>query len=180
MVRVGGVDAGDVVEQLVERLVLDGRAGGCRCRAERIKFDGRGTPDRATEDDLASNDPVFEDDIQVAANARMSAAASLRSFPIEASGSLPGTAGIGPEATVSCRTRMYLTWRTRSQRCVWGDLLANAELGGTVQLWEWSGDEGATTFSYWRRDSGTRASPGVAQRCGALAERQWSTPEQRT
>ena len=27
------------------------------------------------------------------------------------------------------------------------DLLANAELGGTVQLWEWIGD-GATTFSY--------------------------------
>lgn len=24
----------------------------------------------------------------------------------------------------------------------------NAELGGTVQLWEWIGDEGATTFSY--------------------------------
>jgi len=29
-----------------------------------------------------------------------------------------------------------------------GDLLANAELGGSVQLWEWIGDEGATTFSY--------------------------------
>ena len=29
-----------------------------------------------------------------------------------------------------------------------GDLLANAELAGTVQLWEWIGDEGATTFSY--------------------------------
>ncbi len=28
-----------------------------------------------------------------------------------------------------------------------GRLLANAELGGTVQLWEWIGD-GATTFSY--------------------------------
>ncbi len=28
-----------------------------------------------------------------------------------------------------------------------GMLLANAELGGTVQLWEWIGD-GATTFSY--------------------------------
>lgn len=27
-------------------------------------------------------------------------------------------------------------------------LLPNAELGGTVQLWEWIGDEGATTFSY--------------------------------
>ncbi len=27
------------------------------------------------------------------------------------------------------------------------DLLANAEIGGTVQLWEWIGD-GATTFSY--------------------------------
>ena len=29
-----------------------------------------------------------------------------------------------------------------------GDLLSNAELGGTVQLWEWIGDDGATTFSY--------------------------------
>lgn len=29
-----------------------------------------------------------------------------------------------------------------------GDLLPNAELGGTVQLWDWIGDEGATTFSY--------------------------------
>jgi len=28
-----------------------------------------------------------------------------------------------------------------------GDLVPNAELGGTVQLWEWIGD-GATTFSY--------------------------------
>ena len=27
------------------------------------------------------------------------------------------------------------------------DLVKNAELGGTVQLWEWIGD-GATTFSY--------------------------------
>ena len=26
--------------------------------------------------------------------------------------------------------------------------LANAELAGTVQLWEWIGDQGATTFSY--------------------------------
>jgi len=29
-----------------------------------------------------------------------------------------------------------------------GDVLPNAELGGSVQLWEWIGDEGATTFSY--------------------------------
>jgi predicted peroxiredoxin len=29
-----------------------------------------------------------------------------------------------------------------------GRLLPNAELAGTVQLWEWIGDEGATTFSY--------------------------------
>ena len=27
-------------------------------------------------------------------------------------------------------------------------LLPNAEIAGTVQLWEWIGDEGATTFSY--------------------------------
>lgn len=29
-----------------------------------------------------------------------------------------------------------------------GHLLANAEIGGTVPMWEWIGDEGATTFSY--------------------------------
>ena len=29
-----------------------------------------------------------------------------------------------------------------------GHLVASAELGGSVQLWEWIGDEGATTFSY--------------------------------
>ena len=27
-------------------------------------------------------------------------------------------------------------------------LLPNAELAGSVQVWEWIGDEGATTFSY--------------------------------
>jgi predicted peroxiredoxin len=27
-------------------------------------------------------------------------------------------------------------------------LVPNAELAGTVQMWEWIGDEGATTFSY--------------------------------
>ena len=29
-----------------------------------------------------------------------------------------------------------------------GDLVGHAELGGTVPMWEWIGDEGATTFSY--------------------------------
>jgi predicted peroxiredoxin len=29
-----------------------------------------------------------------------------------------------------------------------GGLVANAELAGTVPLWQWIGDEGATTFSY--------------------------------
>jgi hypothetical protein len=29
-----------------------------------------------------------------------------------------------------------------------GDLLSNAELGGTVPMWEWIGDEPANTFSY--------------------------------
>lgn len=28
------------------------------------------------------------------------------------------------------------------------NLIANAEVAGTVQLWEWVGDEAATTFSY--------------------------------
>jgi len=27
-------------------------------------------------------------------------------------------------------------------------LVKNAELGGTVPMWQWIGDEGATTFSY--------------------------------
>lgn len=27
-------------------------------------------------------------------------------------------------------------------------LLANAELNGTIPMWQWIGDEGATTFSY--------------------------------
>ncbi|GAA0970930.1 hypothetical protein GCM10009555_020730 [Acrocarpospora macrocephala] len=27
-------------------------------------------------------------------------------------------------------------------------LIKNAELGGTVPMWQWIGDEGATTFSY--------------------------------
>jgi predicted peroxiredoxin len=29
-----------------------------------------------------------------------------------------------------------------------GDLISNAEIAGTVPLWAWIGDEGATTFSY--------------------------------
>lgn len=29
-----------------------------------------------------------------------------------------------------------------------GDLLDNAELGGTLPMWDWIGDEAATTFSY--------------------------------
>lgn len=29
-----------------------------------------------------------------------------------------------------------------------GALVGNAELGGTIPMWEWIGDEGATTFSY--------------------------------
>jgi predicted peroxiredoxin len=29
-----------------------------------------------------------------------------------------------------------------------GDLLSNAEVGGTVVMWKWIGDDGATTFSY--------------------------------
>ncbi len=29
-----------------------------------------------------------------------------------------------------------------------GSLAANASLGGTVQLWEWIGDDAAVTFSY--------------------------------
>jgi predicted peroxiredoxin len=29
-----------------------------------------------------------------------------------------------------------------------GQLIKGAELGGTVPMWQWIGDEGATTFSY--------------------------------
>jgi predicted peroxiredoxin len=29
-----------------------------------------------------------------------------------------------------------------------GDLIAGAELAGTVPMWEWIGDEGTTSFSY--------------------------------
>jgi hypothetical protein len=29
-----------------------------------------------------------------------------------------------------------------------GELLPNADVGGTVVMWQWIGDEGATTFSY--------------------------------
>ena len=29
-----------------------------------------------------------------------------------------------------------------------GDLIPSADLAGSVQLWEWIGDDGATTFSY--------------------------------
>ncbi|WP_046469724.1 DsrE family protein [Allosalinactinospora lopnorensis] len=29
-----------------------------------------------------------------------------------------------------------------------GRLITNAEIGGTVPLWQWIGDEGAVTFSY--------------------------------
>jgi predicted peroxiredoxin len=29
-----------------------------------------------------------------------------------------------------------------------GALVANAEVAGTIPLWQWIGDEGATTFSY--------------------------------
>ena len=29
-----------------------------------------------------------------------------------------------------------------------GNLIGNAEMGGTVPMWEWIGDEAATTFSY--------------------------------
>jgi predicted peroxiredoxin len=29
-----------------------------------------------------------------------------------------------------------------------GQLVGNAEIGGTVPLWQWIGDEGADTFSY--------------------------------
>ena len=29
-----------------------------------------------------------------------------------------------------------------------GDLLADAAIGGTVPMWQWIGDDGATTFSY--------------------------------
>ena len=35
-----------------------------------------------------------------------------------------------------------------SRRLDKATLVKNAELGGTVPMWQWIGDEGATTFSY--------------------------------
>lgn len=35
-----------------------------------------------------------------------------------------------------------------SRRLDKAELIPNAELGGTVPMWQWIGDEGATTFSY--------------------------------
>jgi hypothetical protein len=29
-----------------------------------------------------------------------------------------------------------------------GNLLSNSEIGGTIPLWQWIGDEGATTFRF--------------------------------
>jgi len=29
-----------------------------------------------------------------------------------------------------------------------GNLIGNAEIGGTVPMWQWIGDDGAVTFSY--------------------------------
>ena len=48
-------------------------------------------------------------------------------------------------------------------------LIAGAELQGTVPMWAWIGDEGATTFSYWARhgppvQGDTRSPVGSAHR----------------
>jgi len=73
---------------------------------------------------------------------------------------LDGTAaGVAVTAARPCRParggtsrRAAATWSARSasnaKQLDRGGLLANAELAGSVQLWEWIGDEGATTFSY--------------------------------
>src|SRR5260370_769519 len=49
-----------------------------------------------------------------------------------------------------------------------GGLLSNAELAGSGQLWEWTGDEGATTCSYGRAPDSCRLAaatrPGRARR----------------
>jgi hypothetical protein len=39
-----------------------------------------------------------------------------------------------------------MSTNTRQMDTSW--LPADAEAGGTVPMWEWIGDEGATTFSY--------------------------------
>ena len=47
---------------------------------------------------------------------------------------------------------MDATWSARSASTHGnldkGALLHNAELGGTVPMWQWIGDDGATTFSF--------------------------------
>ena len=35
-----------------------------------------------------------------------------------------------------------------ARKCDKSQLVGNAELAGTVPMWQWIGDEGATTFSY--------------------------------
>jgi predicted peroxiredoxin len=44
-----------------------------------------------------------------------------------------------------------------------GQLIDNAEQGGTVPMWQWIGDDGATTFSYGPPD---RETPASRQRSG--------------
>ena len=51
------------------------------------------------------------------------------------------------KAVVSLSTGHALDGEAAGVACA-GGLLPNAELAGSVQLWEWIGDEGATTFSY--------------------------------
>src|SRR4029450_2437359 len=58
-----------------------------------------------------------------------------------------------------------------------GQLIDNAELGGTVPMWQWIGDDGATTFSYCPPLAcrGSRSAAGGATRgraaCGAAHPR---------
>jgi predicted peroxiredoxin len=35
-----------------------------------------------------------------------------------------------------------------AKRLAKGNIISSAELGGTVPMWQWIGDDGATTFSY--------------------------------
>ena len=44
----------------------------------------------------------------------------------------------------------YLVWPIcfNAKQLDEGSLVKGASLGGTVPMWEWIGDEGATTFSY--------------------------------
>jgi hypothetical protein len=65
----------------------------------------------------------------------------------------PGGVQPGSRAVISLCTGLEDSERVcpicfDARRLDKGNLVANAELGGTVPMWDWIGDEAATTFGY--------------------------------